>query len=190
MPFGPGKTWANSGWKSAIFGGFRLNGTWEFSPGPLIEFGNMFYVGDIKASNILMPHPVYNTNVAAGVYNVQWLNPGSATATVNSDGSCTYSGTGFVTNPSCQPNGYNVRSFPTRVDGVRQMGVNIVMANVERSFKIREGINFQMRVDANNLFNHQTLAGPNTTVTGSQFGQITGTLENGRWIDIQGHIRF
>jgi hypothetical protein len=190
MPFGRGKMWANSGWKSAIFGGFRLNGTWEFSPGPLIEFGNMFYVGDIKASNILMPHPVYNTNVAAGVYNVQWLNPGTATATVNSDGSCTYSGTGFVTNPSCQPNGYNLRSFPTRVDGVRQMGVNIVMANVERSFKIREGINFQMRVDANNLFNHQTLAGPNTTVTSSQFGQVTGTLENGRWIDVQGHIRF
>jgi hypothetical protein len=41
---------------------------------------------------------------------------------------------------------------------------------------------FQMRVDANNLFNHQTLAGPNTTVTGSQFGQVTATLENGRWI--------
>jgi hypothetical protein len=190
MPFGHGKMWANSGWKSAIFGGFRLNGTWEFSPGPLIEFGNMFYVGNITASNILLPKPAYNTNVAGGVYNVQWLNPGNVTATVNSDGSCTYSGTGFVTNPSCQPNGYNVRSFPSRVNGVRQMGVNIVMANVERSFKISEGVHFSMRFDANNLFNRQTLASPNTSVTSAQFGQITGTLANARWVDIQGHIRF
>ena len=83
---------------------FPGDGTWEISPAPLIEFGNMFYVGDIKAANILMAHPVYNTNVAAGVYNVQWLNPGTATATVNRDGSCTYTGMGFVTNPSCQPN--------------------------------------------------------------------------------------
>jgi hypothetical protein len=190
MPFGKGKMWASSGWKSAIFGGFRLNGTWEFSPGPLIEFGNMFYIGDVTASNILMPKPVYNTNVDAAVYNVQWLNPGKVTATVNSDGSCTYTGTGFVTNPSCQPNGYNVRSFPSRLNGVREMGVNIVAANVERSFEIREGVNLQMRLDANNLFNHQTLGVPNTSVTNSQFGQITGTLDNPRMLDVQAHIRF
>ena len=189
LPFGHGKSWANSGWKSAVFGGFRLNGTWEFSPGPLIEFGNLFFVGNITKANILMPKPVYNTNVAGGVYNVQWLNPGNVTATV-SNGVCTYTGTGFVTNSSCQPNGYNVRSFPTRVNGVREMGANITMANVERSFKIHEGVNLQMRFDANNLFNRQTLAAPNTSVTNSQFGQVSGTLENARWIDIQAHIRF
>jgi hypothetical protein len=83
-----------------------------------------------------------------------------------------------------------MRAFPTRVNGVREMGVNIAMANVERTFKIREGINFQMRFDANNLFNRQTLASPNTSVTSTQFGQVSGTLENARWIDIQGHISF
>lgn len=190
LPFGRGKMWANSGWKSAIFGGFRLNGTWEFSPGPLIEFSNMFYVGTISASNILMNHPTYYTNVASGTAYVQWLNPGNVTATVNSDGSCSYSGTGFVTNGSCQPNGYNVRAFPTRVNGVREMGTNIVMSNIEREFKIREGVSFEARLDANNLFNHQTLGVPNTSVTNSQFGQVSSTLLNARWIDIQGHIRF
>jgi hypothetical protein len=159
------------------------------SPGPLIEFGNMFFVGNITASNILMPKPVYNTNVNGGVYNVQWLNPGNVTATV-SNGVCTYTGTGFVSNSSCQPNGYNVRSFPSRVNGVREMGVNIVAANVERTFKIREGVDFQMRFDANNLFNRQTLGVPNTSVTNSQLGQITGTLDNPRVLDVQAHIRF
>ena len=37
------------------------------------------------------------------------------------------------------------------------MGANMVMSNVERNFKITERVNFQMRLDANNLFNHQTL---------------------------------
>jgi uncharacterized protein YjbI with pentapeptide repeats len=121
---------------------------------------------------------------------VQWLNPGNVTATVNTDGSCTYSGTGFVTASSCQPNGYNVRSLPTRINGVRMMGADIAMANIEREFKIREGVTFETRFDANNLFNHQTLAGPNVSPTNSQFGWVTGTNDNARFVDIQGHIRF
>jgi Carboxypeptidase regulatory-like domain len=190
LPFGRNKLWANSGWKSAIFGGFRLNGTWEFSPGPLIEFANMFYVGNVNSSNIMLKHPNYYTNIESGVAYVQWLNPGKVTATVNSDGTCTYSGNGFVTNPSCQPNGYNMRAFPTRINGVREMGTNIVMGNIQRTFTIREGVSLDLRFDANNLFNHQTLAAPNASVTNSQFGQVTGTDLNARWLDIQGHIRF
>lgn len=189
MPFGRGKMWATSGWKSAIFGGFRLNSTWEFSPGPLIEFGNAFYIGTISKSNLLMPKPVYNTNVTKATYNVQWLNPGNVVSTVNSNGSCTNTGTGFVTNASCQPQ-YNTRYFPTRVNGVREMGVNIATANLERTFKIREGVNLQTRFDANNVFNHQTLASPQTSVTNATFGQVTATDGYSRVLDVQAHIRF
>jgi hypothetical protein len=52
----------------------------------------------------------------------------TASTTTNNDGSTTttstYSGTGFVTNPACQPTANNLRVFPTRVNGVRQMGMN------------------------------------------------------------------
>lgn len=195
LPFGRGKMWAKSGWTSAIFGGFRLNGTYELDPGPLVEWGNLFYLGDINKDNIMLKHPVYNQNMTTGVFNVQWLNPGNVTATVNADGSCTYTGTGFVTNPSCQPNGYNLRAFPARVDGVRQQTINTVQANVQRSFRIREGVSFEARMDVYDLFNHQLLGQPNTSVTNSQFGYVTGSTGangagNARWIDIVGHIRF
>lgn len=189
LPFGHGKMWANSGWKSAAFGGFQLGGTWEFSPGPLIEFGNMFFIGDIKKSNILMKKPTYNTDLVHGNNYVQWLNPGNVTAT-SVNGVCSYTGTGFVTNGSCQPNSYNLRAFPTRVNGVREMGVNIAMANIERSFKIHEGVNLQMRFDGSNVFNHQTLNAPTTTVTNAQFGQVATTLDHARSIDIQAHVSF
>jgi Carboxypeptidase regulatory-like domain len=191
LPFGRGKEWANSGWTSAIFGGFRVNATYELNNGTLLEWGNLFYVGNIKASDIMLKHPVYNTNVASGTFNVQWLNPANvATATVNSDGSCSYSGTGFVNNSSCQPNGYNLRAFPTRVNGVRQQAIDNTNANVQRSFKIKEGVALELRFDAANVFNHQNLGTPNETVTSSQFGQITATQNNARFVDIQGHISF
>jgi hypothetical protein len=186
---------ANSGWTSAIFGGFRLNATYELNPGTLIGWGNLFYVGSANASNIMLNHPAYNSNIATGVFNVQWLNPGNATATVNGDGSCSYTGTGFVTNASCQPNAYNQRVFPTRVNGVRTQTVDNVDANMQRNFKIREGVTFQARFDVYDLFNRQILGSPNTSVTNSQLGFITnsaGTNGSGntRWINIQGHISF
>jgi len=191
LPFGRGKMWANSGLASAIFGGFRVNATYELSPGTLLEWGNLFYVGNISASNIMLKKPVYYTNIASGTAYVQWLNPADvATATVNNDGSCSYSGTGFVTNSSCQPNGYNLRAFPTRVNGVRQQQIDNVMANIQREIKIKEGVALELRFDAANVFNHQMLGTPNETVTSSQFGQITATQDNARFLDIQGHIRF
>jgi hypothetical protein len=191
LPFGRNKKWANSGWKSAIFGGFRVNATYELNNGQLLEWGNLFYMGTIKASDIMLKHPVYNTNIATGVFNVQWLNPANvATATVNADGSCSYTGTGFVTNPSCQPNGFNLRAFPTRVNGVRQQPINNVMANIQRVIEIKEGVALELRLDAANLFNHQFLGTPNESVTSSQFGQITSTQDNARFLTIQGHIRF
>lgn len=191
LPFGRNKQWASSGWKSAIFGGFRVNATYELNNGQLLEWGNLFYMGNIKASDIMLKHPIYNANIATGVFNVQWLNPANvATATVNSNGSCTYSGTGFVTNPSCQPNGYNLRAFPTRVNGVRQQPINNVMANIQRVIEIKEGVALELRLDAANLFNHQFLGTPNESVTSSQFGRITSTQDNARFLTIQGHIRF
>ena len=195
LPFGRGKMWANSHLASAIFGGFRLNGTYEMSPGSLIGFGNLFYIGTPNANNIILKHPIYNQNIATGAFNVQWLNPGNVTANVNSDGSCTYTGNGFVTNPSCQPNGYNTRVFPTRINGVRQQSLANIDASMQRNFKIREGVDFQTGFYVFDLFNHQILAAPQTSVTNSQFGLVTGTAGtngagNTRWINIQGHISF
>jgi hypothetical protein len=71
----------------------------------LVNFGNAFYVGDVKGSGIKINHPVYHNDQASGGSNyVQWLNAGTAvanaTTVTNSDGSvtttCTYSGNGFV----------------------------------------------------------------------------------------------
>jgi hypothetical protein len=202
LPFGRGKTWATSGWLARAFGGFQLSGSWEAQPGPLVNFGNAFYVGKIQASSIKINHPVYVNNQAAGGSNyVQWLTPGTVvanvTTTTNSDGSvtttCTYSGNGFVTNPACQPTGYNLRVFPTRVNGVRQMGMNGIDANIQRTFAIREGMSLEATFNVYNLMNHQVLGGVNSNPTDPNFGRVFGDgwpNSSGRWLAIQGRLRF
>lgn len=194
LPFGRGRAWATGGWKSAIFGGFQLSGSYEAQPGVLVNFNNAFFIGDINANAIKIKKPVYHNEQASGGSNyVQWLNPGTVTATPNGDGSCTYSGNGFVTNPACQPNGYNLRVFPTRVNGVRQMGMNGVDANVQRTFHLVERMSLETTFNAYNLFNHQILGGVNTNPTDPNFGHVTGDgwpSSSGRWLSIQGRLRF
>ena len=55
---------------------------------------------------------------------------------------CTYSGNGVVTNPSCQPNACNELVFPTRINGVREMGINNVNGNVSRTFHFANRMTF------------------------------------------------
>lgn len=200
LPFGRGEAWGNGGWTSKAFGGFQLSTSSEMQTGELITFGNLFYVGEIKASNIKIKHPVFVNNLATGgsAY-IQWLNVGNAVATASTTTSaegittttCTYTGTGFVTNPSCQPNGYNLRAFPTRLKGVRQMGWDNWNANMQRDFPIKEGVAFQARFEAYNVFNHQCFSSPNVSPTSTQFGWVTAPAgENARWLAISGRIRF
>jgi len=205
LPFGKGKRWANSGWKSAAFGGFKVNGVYEAQNGLLVNFGNLFYVGDINASQIKNKHPAYVNTLAVsgpgtitGSAYVQWLNPGNVTATSSVNATtgattCTYTGTGFVTASACQPTGYNLRVFPTRINGVRQMGLNNADANVARDIHIVERLNFEASFLVFNLFNHIDLGAPNTSVTNSQFGWVTSDGSPGsvsRWVVIQGRFKF
>jgi hypothetical protein len=193
LPFGSGNKWANKGWESAVFGGFQINSSYEAQPGSLISFGNLFYMGTPSASQIKIKHPIYVSNLGKGGSNyVQWLNPGSVTASIE-NGVCSYSGNGFVTNPSCQPNAYNERVFPTRINGVREMGMNNVNGNITRNFHLHERLRLETSLQVYNVFNHQGLSAPNATVTSTNFGLVTGDgypQAGSRWLSIQGRIRF
>jgi Carboxypeptidase regulatory-like domain len=197
LPFGRGTRVATSGWKNAAFGGFEISSSYEAQLGALVNFGNLFYIGNPTANEIKIKHPIYVNGLSTGGSDyVQWLNPGNVVATATTvDGvtTCTYSGNGFVTNPSCQPNGFNERVFPTRINGVREMGMNNVNGNVSRTFRLVKGMTLQTSFLVYNVFNHQGLGGPNSTPTSSNFGWVTGDgypQAGARWLSIQGRIRF
>jgi hypothetical protein len=107
---------------------------------------------------------------------------------VNSIVTCSYSGTGFVLNSSCQPNAYNLRAFPRHVEGVRSQGLANWNANLERTLSPNEQFKVEARADILNVFNHQRVAmvgGAQMNPTNSQFGQVTADNGNGRQIILQ-----
>jgi len=58
-----------------------------------------------------------------------------------------------------------------------------------RNFKIYRSVNFQLRGEAFNLFNHTNLGSPTTSASSSSFGQITGARDN-RTMQVAGKITF
>jgi hypothetical protein len=196
LPFGRGNKWASQGWESRVFGGFQIASQYEAAPGLLIGFGNLFYQGTPKASQIKLKSPIWNMGNLAlnGTANyIKWLNQGTVTAaSTSSNGvtTCTYSGVGFVTNTSCQPNAYNELVFPTRIPGVRAMGVNFMNGSVSRTFHLAERMNLQTSVNVDNVFNHQQYSAPNTSPTSSSFTEVTSANVGLREITFQGRFTF
>jgi hypothetical protein len=150
LPFGKGKMWANNGWKSAILSGFNLNGSYVLTNGPLLSFGNVIYNGDLSAIK------------KKGANYGQWFN------TAN-----------FDTTSADQLGAYNMRVFPTHVDGVRQVGENNVNLSLQKTVTIRERLKLQARYECFDVFNHGIVTGVNTTPTSATFGQVTGADAGG-----------
>jgi len=97
----------------------------------------------------------------------------------------------FEKSASKTPNGYNLRVFPTRIEGVRSPSTSLLNANLQREFKVKERVAFQLRADWLNVGNQSLLNGPNTDPTSTNFGKITSqTNSQNRFLTLQGRLRF
>jgi len=162
LPFGKGRRFLNQGLLSQIVGGWQTSGTWEFQPGPVIEWGNLFYYGSI--SDIRLSDPTFD----------QWFNTA-----------------GFERTSSKTPAAYQARVFPQRIDDVRADHTNQVNANVQREIVFKERIRLQLRLDALNAFNRSQMNGPTVDPVSSNFGKVTSqSSAQNRFIQIQARIRF
>jgi len=163
FPFGKGRHFFQRGVLNHILGGFQVAATYEYQPGQLVQFGNLFYYGN----------------------NIADINSGDRTL------ARWFNTANFETNSSKVPGTYATRVFPTQVDGLRADMTNQWNTSLERNFRIREGVTFQARLDALNLQNRSQFAPPNANPTSTAFGSITSqTSAMNRNIQIQGRIRF
>lgn len=164
FPFGPGRMWASHGLLSHVLGGWQAGSTYEFQNGPLLNFGNLFYYGDID--NIRLSRDEKTLD--------RWFNTSDFERVANRT-----------------PAAFHKRVFPTRVGGVRADGINMLNVNLARSFSILERFKLQFRVDAMNVVNRSTLAGPNTSPTSTDFGRVVADTPNiGRFFQFQARLTF
>jgi hypothetical protein len=163
LPFGKSKWLARSGVWNALFGGWQTAAAYEVQPGPLLNWGNIFYNGDPN-------------NICSGWSQTpdRWFNTAD-----------------FVKDAALQPAAFHARVFPRRVGSCRADGLNRLDANIQRKFRIREGITFQLRLDALDALNRSQLDVPNLDPTSTNFGKVTNnTSSTNRFLLIQGRISF
>ncbi len=162
LPFGKGRALARSGLPNYLFGGFQIALTYELAPGPLLAFGNLFYYGKLS-------------DIAGGPHTLdQWFNTAS-----------------FERDTAKMAAAYQARVFPTFVDGVRGDRTNQWNSNVQRDFRIREGVSLQLRGDALNLANRSQYAAPNVNPSNTNFGRVTSQSNTTkRFLQIQARLRF
>ena len=197
LPFGKGRQWIHNAIASQVVGGWTLAGTYEYSPGGLLGFGQNVpvgpggtntYYGDVNQIKIANPTFDHYFNTAGCVASAAAAGPGDTVILPGADQTCTQ---GWEKRSAFTPGTYQMRTFPVNIDGLRGPGYQQWNASLSRNIKIRERLTFQARLDALNLLNHSFISGPNTTPTSAQFGQITGGAANlNRFIQIQGHIRW
>jgi hypothetical protein len=163
LPFGRNRAYLTSGPLSHIFGGWQIASTYEYQPGQLVEYPNLFFSGDMDG--------IQSDNPAID----RWFN---------SDG--------FVTAASSQPAAFHQRVFPVRIDGVRAQPTSVLSANLSRSFRIKERLTFELRGDVLNVMNRSQFNPPNTSPTSTNFGRITSVIGESinRLIQVQLRLRF
>ncbi len=154
LPFGPGKKWVSSGWKSNVFGNWRVNGILTAMSGLPVTIGASS--GSLNAPG--------NTQTADQVAQVQILkNIGS-------------NGTWFSTSSFAQPtaNGVFGNSGRNLFSGPGYFNLDFSLFKV---FTYRERFNLEVRGEAFGVTNtpHFTLSQNNLT-NGANFGRVTSTL--------------
>ncbi len=136
-----------------LLGGWQLQGVYEGQSGRAMGFGNAIFYGDLDD----IPLPVSQRTAE------RWFNIDA----------------GFERAVSKQL-GSNIRRLSTRFNNVRGDGVNNFNLSLFKNFPLAERVKLQFRCEAYNAMNHVQFNNPNTTVTSSAFGSVTGQKENGQ----------
>jgi hypothetical protein len=167
LPFGKGRAFLQSGLLNHILGGWQIAATYEFQPGPVLGWGNLFYNGDLSS---------FEEDATSGTKTLeQWFNTTAP----------------FERVPANQPAAFHSRVFPRFFNGLRADGLNQWNANLVREFRIFEGLRFQIRADAINLQNRSQMNPPDVSPTSTNFGRITSqTSSLNRFYQIQARLQF
>jgi hypothetical protein len=160
---------------SRILGGMQLSGTFEWQPGPLLDWGNVYYYGNlaaIKLDNPTLAEWFNNTGVDCKA------TPGAAT--------------GFDRCAARGPDSFQARVFPQRLPGIRKDYTLQTNANVQREFTLyKERVRMFLRFDVLNAFNRSQFDGPSTDPNTTNFGRVTAqTAAINRFLQFQARIQY
>jgi hypothetical protein len=164
VPFGRRQRWLSAlpGWADRVAGGWQLQAIYIGQSGSPMGFGNVIFMGNLH--DLVLPVSQRKPE--------RWFNIDA----------------GFE-RASAKQLGSNYVTFPSLLTGLRTDGVNNWGMSVLKSIRLTEKMKFEVRAEAKNALNHTMFGGPNTSVTSSNFGVITGS-QGARQITLQGKLNW
>jgi hypothetical protein len=146
LPFGRGRRFfSNGGVLGMILGGWQTGQTFEWQPGALLQFQNVFFYGDVD--DIAIGDPTLD----------RWFDVEA----------------GFERSATRVPADFQERLFPLRVDGLRGHSTLLLNSSISRSFPLIGRSMLQIRLDAANMLNRQHFGNPQLNPTATDFGRVT-----------------
>lgn len=173
-----GKEW--NSWIDAVFGGWQIQGVYEWQSGEPLRFGNVYYNGDpyqlvSKIGKKDEQGRRYGVDIPAFDISGFFIN-GVAPAFANN-----------YTSGSANA----LRSFPLTTGKFRNQRFLKFDVGLSKNFRIRENMKFQIRIEAINALNTPYFSAPNLTPTSPAFGFTAApTRQPPRDIQIGGRFTF
>jgi hypothetical protein len=184
LPFGKNKLVSFGGSRlwDEIFGGFVVNGIYQFQSGAPIEFSGDIPLNPGVALRTISVQP-RNTSKTQAIAAI----PSSSTDTNGPVGPFVTGSTNLSTtcksadSAVCQGQAFSnaqysmhYRTLPQTMSWVRQDGFNNLDASILKNFNFAEGRYLQLRFETFNTLNHPVFSAPNvSSATASTFGEIT-----------------
>lgn len=182
LPIGRNR-WIGSNWNSwinAIFGGWQLQGVYEWQSGEPLQFGNVYYNGDPSQLESKLGKKDgqgrrYGVDIPAFDISGFFIN-GTAPAFGNN-----------YTSGSAN----TLRLFPLTTGKLRNQRFLKFDVGLSKNFRIRETMKFQVRIEAINALNSPYFNAPNLDPTSPTFGFTAApTRQPPRDIQIGGRFTF
>jgi hypothetical protein len=188
LPFGHGRHYGGGipRYLDLPLGGWNIASSWFYQQGAPLTFGDLVPTGQ----------PLNYNARAATEYAGQ---PGTTFPSFNinafnnsvSSTSTTIPQQGLGGNPlyNTQPVNH-IRTFPSQYANLRNDAINQWDASILKNFNFTEHSFFQFRLESFNVNNRPVFSGPNLSPTSGSFGQITGTQNSNRVVQIGARIVF
>lgn len=178
-----GKDWNR--WLDAFIGGWQFQTNYEWQSGEPLSFGNVYYEGNpYNLVNRLGQKDAqgrrYGVDIPA--FDITGFYPGGVVNTGNA-----LIGLG---NNNQIGSTNTLRYFPLTMSQFRNQRFLNFNAGFSKNFRIKEGMKFQLRIEAINVLNNPYFLPPNLTPTSSTFGFANTQRQPPRDIQIGGKFTF
>jgi hypothetical protein len=161
LPFGRGRMMLGNmpRWAEMIVGGWKTNGIWRIADGRPLTFG-------VADGN---PLPTYGGQ-RPNIVGTPKRNHGSNWVDQYFLGNTSDVHPNFV-----RPDDFTLGTAPRAFGGLRSPWSFTTDLSLGKQFRVREEMNFEVRIEARNAFNHPVFGTPDTSVDDGNFGMITYT---------------